>query len=80
MSKPDNNGKNNRTEGGILMMGSNSELKNQFKINNGIWDELEVTSKLAKQIAYKLRMALGSTWNPTIEKLHRIQGSQNLKN
>ena len=55
------------------MIGASSgELKNQFKTNNGIWDDLDVTSALSKQIAYKLRMALGTTWNPTIEKLHRI--------
>ena len=70
--KGESTARSNRGEEGMMIGASSGELKNQFKTNNGIWDDLDVTSALSKQIAYKLRMALGTTWNPTIEKLHRI--------
>lgn len=44
-----------------------------FRASNGVWDQLSVTSPQAKQIQYKLRMAMGSTWNPTIDKVFRIE-------
>lgn len=51
------------------------ELRNKFKSSNGVWDTVELTSETARHIKYKLRLALGITWNPVVEKIHKIAPS-----
>ena len=54
------------------------ELKGQFKESNGLWETVEAGSATARQICYKLRMALGTSWNPKVLKMHRLQPLQRM--
>jgi hypothetical protein len=54
------------------------ELKGQFKESNGLWEAVEAGSATARQIVYKLRMAMGMSWNPKVLKMHRIQPPQRM--
>jgi hypothetical protein len=45
-------------------MGVTGELRNKFRSQNGVWDTIEPNSEAARHIKYKLRLALGLTWEP----------------
>jgi hypothetical protein len=48
------------------------DLKSKFRSNNGVWDQLDTSNDLVKNLIYKLRLALGISWNPIIEKVYKI--------
>ena len=56
-----------------------SDMRKEFKESNGVWDPVELGSKKAQEIAYKLRLALGITWNPNVQKIYRIQAPQKIR-
>lgn len=54
------------------------DLRNKFRQSNGLWDKLELNSETARNLIYKLRLALGLTYNPEVEKIHKISPPYNM--
>jgi hypothetical protein len=54
------------------MNGGPADLRNKFKANNGVWDKIELGSESVRHLAYKIRLALGVSWSPIIEKVFKI--------